>query len=436
MLLSFEIENWACFQKKTTLTMQAGPERDVAGNLAKIGSKSRPLKILPCAAIYGGNATGKSQFVRALNFLRNLILERYTKTLPVTPFSLDADSEDSPTSFKIQFVIRQVVYELQVTLSREKGIETEKLVAYTTRNEPSRIVYERSGDKLLDLNIQADSKTKDEMEAFQNVVKKMSLDPSRLFVTLAHILRPDDSEFSAIYSWFADTLHIVTPQSYYTGIDNLTTPGIIQDKTLQYLRDFDSGIQEITSQRFEVSFGGKQSAEHALTPGSVVRISDNGEVVQLNCDKSGKVLATKLQSVHITSAGKKKKFPLAVESDGTNRMINLIPAVCCESTETQPHVFVIDEIDRSLHHLVTRRLIDDFLKSCSADTRKQIIFTTHDLLLMSTKVCRRDEMWVVDKSPNGDSALLDISSFKGVRNTTSIRDYYLDGRFGGIPSGA
>lgn len=102
-------------------------------------------------------------------------------------------------------------------------------------------------------------------------------------------------------------------------------------------------------------------------------------------------------------------------------------------SDAGPTVFIVDEIDRNLHHLVTRALIEDFLESCTPEARSQLIFTTHDLLLMDQKICRRDEMWAADKSPDGKSRLTDFSSFAGIRKDTNIRDVYLEGRFGGVP---
>ena len=71
MLLNFQVANWACFRDPMNFTMEAGPERDAGGHLVKIGAKSRPLKVLPFAAVYGNNASGKSQFIAALSFLRS-----------------------------------------------------------------------------------------------------------------------------------------------------------------------------------------------------------------------------------------------------------------------------------------------------------------------------------------------------------------------------
>jgi len=96
-------------------------------------------------------------------------------------------------------------------------------------------------------------------------------------------------------------------------------------------------------------------------------------------------------------------------------------------------VFVIDEVDRSLHTLLTRRLLEAYLASCSADTRSQLLLTTHDVLLMDQQLLRRDEMWVAERKPSGASTLVSFAEFKDVRYDKDIRKSYLQGRLGGIP---
>ena len=105
MLLNFQVANWACFRDPMNFTMEAGPERDAGGHLVKIGAKSRPLKVLPVAAVYGNNASGKSQFIAALSFLRSLVIEEFkTGRPPLAPFLLDDTFAKEPTHFVIQFV--------------------------------------------------------------------------------------------------------------------------------------------------------------------------------------------------------------------------------------------------------------------------------------------------------------------------------------------
>jgi AAA15 family ATPase/GTPase len=124
---------------------------------------------------------------------------------------------------------------------------------------------------------------------------------------------------------------------------------------------------------------------------------------------------------------------MASESDGTVRIIDLLPAFLDLADPGTSRVYVIDELDRSLHTLLTRRLLDVFLGASGPGTRGQLLFTTHDALLMDQSLLRRDEMWVTERDDHGESTLLAFSEYKDVRYDKDIRKSYLHGRLGGVP---
>ena len=115
------------------------------------------------------------------------------------------------------------------------------------------------------------------------------------------------------------------------------------------------------------------------------------------------------------------------------RLIDLLPAFHELISTDSKKVFVIDELNRSLHTLLTRNLLESYLASRQSGSRGQLIFTTHDGLLLDQALFRRDEFWFIDKDENGASLLSALSDFKDVRHDKDIRKSYLQGRFGGIP---
>lgn len=429
MLLNFEISNWACFHRPTTFTMEAGGERDTEGRVAKIGAKSRPLKVLPLAAIYGNNASGKTQFISALAFLRDLVLEEFkTGRLPLFPFLLDAEAAKSPTRFMIQFVVSETVYELEVLLTSTE-ILRETLSRYNTRATAKTPIYVREGQTVAKCTWGGD--------AFCQYAATLTVDKTRLFLTLSAVLSSGkDSLIASVYGWFARSLVVITPDAHYIDVEEYCAEGAIAKKTQDYLLHFDTGISRLESPvvpltTFHPDF--IEDVRKTLKPGNCQRRMVGKDVFVFSFDEKGDLVAKRLAAMHGTTAGEEMSFPMAFESDGTRRMLDFIPAVARLSESNQEVVFIVDEIDRNLHHLVTRTLIKDFLEKCGAATRAQLIFTTHDLLLMDQNLCRRDEMWVTDKAPDGRSTLIDFSSYKGLRKDTKIRDVYLDGRLGGVP---
>ena len=138
-------------------------------------------------------------------------------------------------------------------------------------------------------------------------------------------------------------------------------------------------------------------------------------------------------SFHPKSDGTEAKFETHQESDGSQRVIDLLPAFLDLSTQTSPRVYVIDEIDRSLHPLLIRQLLEAYLGNCSTETRKQLLLTTHNVMLMDQQLLRRDEMWVAERDNSGASSLFSFSEYKDVRYDKDLRKSYLQGRLGGIP---
>lgn len=428
MLLNFEIENWTCFLNRTSFTMQAGGERDPQGRIAKIGAPTRPLKVLPLAAIYGNNASGKTRFVSALSFLRDLVVEEYkTGVLPVFPFLLDEEASQRPTHLNLQFVVHDEVYELDVVLT-DSEILRETLAKYNSRTTAKSFVYERVGKSVNSCTWGGD--------AFCKFVNTMTVDPTRLFLTLSNIFAGQDPLVSSIFNWFAFSLIVITPGSHYIGVDDCCADGCMDEKTRDYLARFDTGISRLEAPNVSLDTFRPQLIEElrrSLKPGTCMRRLVGKELYLFSFDEKKELMAKRVTALHAMTSGKLMPFPMAFESDGTRRMLDFIPAISRLSDTDQEIVFVVDEIDRNLHHMVTRALIEDFLNTCNVNTRAQLIFTTHDLLLMDQELCRRDEMWVSDKDPDGKSTLADFASFKGLRKDTKIRDVYLDGRLGGIP---
>ena len=148
--------------------------------------------------------------------------------------------------------------------------------------------------------------------------------------------------------------------------------------------------------------------------------------------ENGELIASKCVTVHRTDAAE-ISFDVTQESDGSQRLIDLLPVFIDTSSGASERVYVVDEIDRSLHTLLTRRLLERYMASCTAETRTQLLFNTHDVLLMDQRWLRRDEMWITERDAAGTSRLLSFSEYRDVRYDKDLRKSYLQGRLGGIP---
>ena len=164
-----------------------------------------------------------------------------------------------------------------------------------------------------------------------------------------------------------------------------------------------------------------------------IKLNDKDEKIIVTRE-NGKLSVKKLYTYHKDSQGKNTRFEMRQESDGSKRILDLLPAFLDLANSSTPKVYLVDEIDRNLHSLLTQQLLQVYLASCSETSRKQLIFTTHDLLLMNQSMFRRDEMWITERKQDGSSSLVAFSEYEDVRSDKDILKSYLQGRMGGVPT--
>lgn len=152
--------------------------------------------------------------------------------------------------------------------------------------------------------------------------------------------------------------------------------------------------------------------------------------------EGARAVAERLRTVHVGADGEEHSFPLSSESSGTQRLMGLLPMlfdlVGSDGTVGEK-VYVVDELDRCLRTMLTKLLVEDFAKTCDGGTRKQLLFTAYDLLLMDQSLMRRDEMYISQRGIDSCSELIGLAEFEGIRFDRDLIHSYLDGRFGGIP---
>jgi uncharacterized protein len=427
MLVTFSIENWMSFRNPVTFSMIASRERQHGNRVPKIGKYQ--VRILPIAAIYGGNASGKTNFFKALNFAKLFIVKgtQPDSLIPIEPFRLDAKLVEQPSRFRFELLINEVIYEFSFAVTRKTVLE-EKLVLITATHE--KVLYDRRGGELnLDDLLAKDTFLK---FAFQGTRD------NQLFLTNAVSQKVDN--FRPVYDWFKDMLNLIAPDSRFGSIEQfLDEEHPLYTSMNERISQLDTGITRLGGE--EVPFDNiglpesiKTKLQEDVKEGKAARllidpVSESFVVIR----KGGELIAKKLVTYHQKADGTESKFEIRQESDGSQRVINLLPAFLDLSAHISNKIYVIDEIDRSLHTLLTRKLLETYLASCSTKTRSQLLLTTHDVLLMDQQLLRRDEMWVTERDARGSSNLLAFSEYKDVRYDKDIRKSYLQGRLGGIP---
>ncbi len=427
MIIRFSVENWMSFRDRTTFSMVASRERQHGERVPKLGKYQ--TRVLPIAAIYGGNASGKTNFFKALSFAKTLVVEgtRPDSLIPIETFRLDDRWKSQPSRFAFELLIDETIYEFRFAVTQKEVLE-ERLVKITSTSE--KVLYDRR-----DGNLSFDSSLS--KDPFFPFVFRGTRD-NQLFLTNSVSQNIDD--FRPVYDWFKDKLVLVAPDSRFDLFELFLDEGHPLYMAMnEMLSRLDTGIahlgsEEIPLENISIPEPLKTELQEKVKEGMAIRLLMEPQTNRIVITrKNGELIAKRLVAFHSKSDGTEVRFEIHQESEGSQRVIDLLPAFLELSAQTLQKVYVIDEIDRSLHPLLIRQLLEEYLSNCSTETRTQLLLTTHNVMLMDQQLLRRDEMWVTERDKSGVSSLFSFSEYKDVRYDKDIRKSYLQGRMGGIP---
>lgn len=425
MLLRFSVTNFLSFRETATLEMVAGGEHQHVERLPWVG-KFR-MKILPVTAIFGGNASGKSNLVSALFFSQAIITTSARNGFQAVPFKLDGSSQQQPSRFEFEILINEIIYHYSFEILANCVLSEELFVQNSTS---IRLIFSRVKNKIKFGTSPAIKKA--DLEKFQTI--KQLVNENVLFLSLASQFK-NISAVVPVMKWFKQNLCILRPDSHLQSVSDYTIKGSeLSNNFHEVLRDIDSGINHIDVlpvSRSEISIPPefeKPLKEALSARNGVIR---QGDIIWSLHD--GELQAQKIVSYHKSSTGEDVLFNFAAESDGTKRVLDLIPALLALMDPKNKITFIIDEIDRSLHHMLSSYLLKKFLSNCNSESRSQLIFTTHDICLLDQKLLRRDELWVMDRNSLGESNMYPLSDFGEIRYDKDLQKMYLQGYLGGVP---
>jgi AAA15 family ATPase/GTPase len=442
MLLSFSVSNFRSFREEQTFSM-------VANNRAKDHPEHlRPIpgdenKVLPVAVLYGANGAGKSNLVKAILFLKKLIDHGGGEGGETgrVPFLFGDEDEKLPTGITIQFTSEDTIYEFGVKVT-DTLIQEEWLSAVTDgKNLP---IYVRATSEARVVSIELGESLKAD-PAYEKIraLQTLGVWPSQLFlngVRSAPIPDKDKGEFFVnVLSWLSVSIQVINPTSSVPLILSILEKiPQLADYAGSFLNQAGTGINNVslTSNKVDESVIRNLSEEQfsqveRLPKGKELVIPDpNFSHLKFKRSETIEAFHEVLLAEHKNQKGEIIYLPFAEESEGTQRLMHLLPAL--KLFEKQDRVFIIDEIDRSLHPLLAKRFVREFIEKC-APFGGQLIFTTHETAFLDLDLLRRDEIWFADKKPNiGATELYSLSDFKA-RTDKDIEKAYLEGRYDAVP---
>lgn len=443
MLLSFTVSNFRSFREVQTLSLVASNRHtDHPDHLIPIPNDEN--RALPVAVIYGANGAGKSNTIKALQCLEQLVVAGTEPRKPVQRqvFRLDKTSQEKPTEFDVQFVEDNRVFNYGIRYT-DKLINAEWLVLL--RDGKEILVFERVTQENGDVEIAPGPVLSEDSWGDHSKVRafaKVGVLPNQLFLhAISKGVREKDQGpvIVAVLRWFLKRLTIIEADAPFSDLAGLVArDSTFTDFAGDFLRQVATGVDRLrvdTAELEEKMLVGLGPVVHEmvgkLPVGETATLSGpDGSQLIVEKEQGTKVRLRTVQSEHLTADGDRVTFPFRDESDGTQRLTHLLPTL--HAIRKEPGVFVIDEIDRSLHPLLSKGFVREFLKAC-AGKGSQLIFTTHDTSFLDLGLLRRDEIWFAEKRrAEGSTELYSLSDFK-IRKDLKIDKGYMQGRFGAVP---
>ena len=410
MLIQFNFKNFKSFREEATLDLSAAKVTEFTDRVVTVGSE----KILTVAAIYGANASGKSNIYNAFEYMSEYVVnsfkygdedEKFEEFRP-TPFLFDSTSVDAESSFEVYFTLpgdkSERCYNYGFCVNKE-GVTEEWLNSKAkTARKYSTVFYRGTTDEKLDLS----GFPKNSRDNIQ-----IALEKQVLIISLGAKLKI--SKCKLIRDWFLANEFADFGDPFTNFFMSHRLPkGFVEDKNVQqkvveYFASFDEHIKDF---RIEKVPQEAENMEERYKINALHKMIDSDEMAEL---------------------------PFGMESAGTLKMFALYPEL--QEVLEKGSVFFIDELNARLHPLLVRNFLLTFLNPEININHAQIVFTTHDTWQLSNQLLRRDEIWFVEKDERGVSTLYSLADFvdedgSRIRKDESYEKNYLIGKYGAIPT--
>lgn len=392
MLIAFNYKNFKSFKNENRLDMVATALKEHEYNVVKLEN----VNLLTIAAIYGANASGKSNVLYAFEYMKRYILinddtMKYSQAKEENVYSFMMNSE--PISMEVEIISKDgKIYKYGFEILKDK-IKSEWM--YEKRVNKFYKIFERKENSVT-------------MKANNKNNKYDNLDDKTLFLSIYSKIDKKNSDFNNVYKWFINT--------DYFDFGNIKIEDYINSKILFKILNDEEYKSELQNFIVALDLG----IEKVGVVSTAIDNITNGKRAVL---------------LHRVRNNNTKPMPLELESSGTKKMIYLFDYLI--DTLKKGSTLFIDELDTKLHPLIIRYIINLFHNKEININNAQLIYTTHDVINLNKETFRRDEIWFTEKDDDGISEMYSLSDYKinnvKIRNDATYNKDYLTGRYGAIP---
>lgn len=421
MILEFSITNYRSFHEKQLFSMIASGARSKSENTFKVDlTNGSEIKLTKAVGIYGANASGKSNIIRALFELRRFILGSNEVDIdkPISvyePFLFNTKTVNQPTEFEIIFLTKaRNKFHYKLVLGQDEIIE-ESL--YHFPKKKAQAIFKRGVEKKEDdENIHIVKLGKNFNYKKYEIFKKLPL------ITLFGKAENYHTTISPVYTYFNELeIWNVTDSSWVRRLADYMKTDLQKTKNKSLVEQIEKLILEADTQIQSLIIDSDKPIEEKET----IEIGENRSI---NRVKKNEILYGEHNVYDLNKKVTTYALPFSDESFGTNKLFALASLII--KTMNQGGVIFFDELDSSLHPILTKLLINFFQSNHKGDS--QLIFTTHETFILN-KEFRSDQIWFTQKNEFGETELFSAQDFEGVREDVPFEKWYLGGKFGAIP---
>lgn len=421
MLIEFAVENFLSFKQRVTFSMRAAPLGDLHPHHVFTEYSDAPL--LKSACVYGANASGKTNLLRAMSFMRHWVRNSVRNTevgeqIPVERFRLSTETDSEPSRFEIIFAIANTVYHYGFAADSER-IREEWLTLSDDTMESN--FFRRTGSDI------ALSPQFAEGKELTNKVR-----PNSLFLSV--VAQFNGPIATAIVSWFQNLRFYLNDESDLATLTEVLSDATRKEEFLKYVRHADLSIQDILVEELPQP---PVDPGLDLPPSSSPSESPPGPSsppLQILIRRMRRMRPPTVHFLHQKFDADQKtinsleSFRFSNESAGTRKFLTLLVPIL--EALRNGSLLVVDELDTRFHTLLVQAILGLF--NSEQNLKAQLIFTTHTTSILHHRFLRPDQIWFSEKNPYGATDLYSLIEYKLTENEFSERDY-VQGRYGAIP---